>query len=358
MIPWIGLLITIPIVHVITQNKNEGIRTDKYKTKIGLEIIILGCILFLFRVLRNDTVGGDLATYKALFYYVGRSSWAECMFVNPGYEKGFLLLNKLLYTVYPSFRILIVFTAIIYTVSLVRFIHKYSCEPWLSIYIYIAMYFLGATFNNERQAIAIAILFWGFDCIEKKKFWKFLFYVMLATTIHMTSIVFIVLYFVVYIKIDFKYWTVAAVSAVVIYTYGEKIIEYLINNYYTKYQGVDLKAGGGYSYLFLLSFFVCMYFILYRKEFTKDNSKVIFVHMMVISVVLQTLSLRMGFFVRLVNLFASSMIIYLPDLFMKFTDKSRHIIKAILCLVVAGWFIYSLSHDSLGVVPYTLMRGE
>lgn len=353
MWPWVALLVT-PLIMRIGYDKRIFLSIG-YKKNINLGYVLTFLILFIFRAFRNDSVGGDLATYKKLFYYTGPLPWDKAL-EYPGYEKGFLFLIKILYRIKPDFQILLLFTAILFSFSLLKFISDNSKLPWFSLYIYITMYFFSATFNNERQAIAISFLFFGFKYIKERKFWHFLFFILLAATFHLTSIIFIVLYFMYEWDISEKYCFTMMIVGIMSYIFSKPILMFVISRFYTKYAGVTGFGGSGYGYFIFLLIIVLPACLLLRGKSKENNDGRIFIHMLVIAVIIQIFTFQLGFIYRAVRLFSVAIIFYLPDVTYLFRDKiSRRVTNQALCTLLIVYYIYCLNNDMVGVVPYKLM---
>ncbi|MFW6029452.1 MAG: EpsG family protein, partial [Halanaerobiales bacterium] len=119
----------------------------------------------------------------------------------------------------PGFEILIYITGImgnysffLFVVSILTFLFiglgiKYLNNGYILIplYIYTVMYFIGGPFGQIRQALAIAILLYSVTHIVSKNLTRFIFWVFIATTIHVSSLIFIVAYCLNYIKVNKKF---------------------------------------------------------------------------------------------------------------------------------------------------------
>jgi hypothetical protein len=73
-----------------------------------------------------------------------------------------------------------------------------------SFFIFITARMFFNSMNISRQFLSIAILLFSIDFIKERKFIKFTIFVLLATSIHFTSIVFFVVYPLSYIKFNAK----------------------------------------------------------------------------------------------------------------------------------------------------------
>lgn len=350
MTPWILIL----IVPLICENlKNRVFHIGKQKFNYGYVFAFV--VLFIFRAFRADTVGGDLASYKEAFDYLTELSINNLMvFSASGYETGYALYNAALHLISDNFRVELVCTAFVTTYCLLRFIYDNSRNPGLSLYIYITMYYYGSTFNNERQAIAIALLMLSIIYVRRRQLWKFVITVVAATLFHTTSIAFLVVYPVFAMTLDRKYWNLALYGAIATFILSKSILGYLIGGLYAaKYDGVDLMTGGGYMYFMILFVLIMTSFIFMSKKQKQDTTRRLWIHMLVIGAIMQILSFEMGYFYRAVILFSVSMIFYIPEVLSCMRNRSLAKFGKIVVIVLLGaYYIYELAHDSIEIVPY------
>ncbi len=353
---WIVLIILVPLFARVLQNQRIRVRCGGKLIKINISALFSFLFLFVFRAFRKYTVGGDLLTYRVLFYRISDYSWPETL-ASQGYEKGFLAYNKILSNISKSldinekFQIILFVTAIIYTLALVYFIYDNSTDPAISLFIYIAFVFLGATFNNERQAIAISLLFFSFKYIKERRLFKFLILVMLAVLFHNTSIAFIVLYFAYNIKFSRKYWVIVSVGYCVTYAFSAVLLKYATTFYFQKYADVANEfSGSGYGYLLLLVSIVLSTFFFVSKAEREDPEMRLVIHMLVLSVFIQIFALKISFVFRATRLFSVAMIFYFPHIFKKI--KNSIILVLIFFVVLFAYYYMSLSSDNLELVPF------
>lgn len=355
MVPWICILGVSGIQRLFVR---IGIifRCFGNRKKVELGFLITFFFLFLFRILRGDTIGGDLIKYKMVYELLNESPWSKIFTVYTGFEKGYLLLNKILATICPDFRFLMLFTGILWSVSLLQFTYENSKMPGLSLYIYITMYFMGASFNNERYAIATALLLFSIKYIRKQKLMPFLILVLLAVSIHKASFIFIVMYPIYNMKLNWKYWIAVFASAVLLAVFADPLLQFIINNFYVKWAGKDLMAGDGEGYLTVLLLLLLSFFIFSAKEYKDNPDKRIWIHMLVIASLLEIVALHFGFLNRVVKTFSIAMIIYIPDLIYRIKTRNARIVLTVsIMAVLFPFFIYELGAYNYMLVPYKFM---
>ena len=357
-------MLLVPGISALLDNRVIKLQGVGKQRQINIGFTLSVTIMFFFRAFRAYTVGGDLYYYRLLFNFMGNYSWDSLLTVNNGYEAGFLYYNKIIYTLFHDFQALLICTAIINVISILLFIKNNSRIPWLSLFLYIAMTFWPESFNIERQAIAFSFLLIGFSNIKNRRFFRYLFWVLLATSFHVSSIIWVVLYFVYNLKLDRKYWIAVIGGGIVVYIFAGSILRTAISFLYAnngKYSTiVSTGAGRGYL-LYLIGVLLIQMIIFYRYQDNDNKDTNLFIHMLVIAVLLQLLSLQLPFVVRAVRLFSISIIFLIPeDISMLRGKESKLLAEAAMIIIFGAWFVSFISagvNNSQGVVPYITMWG-
>lgn len=192
--------------------------------KIWLAVLILP--LFILVAFRSINIGNDTLNYYICYNNIANSkSFRE---ITSRYEIGYLLLNYLFSLIgfnYYEFQIIV--SLFIYIVFY-KFIYKYSSNCSLSLFTIVTLRYMDQTMNIMRAYIALSILLLSVKYIIDRKFVKFLVLNIIATTIHFSSVFFIILYFIVNIKWDkLKIFLATILSFTVFFLFG-KIVEIIV----------------------------------------------------------------------------------------------------------------------------------
>ena len=163
------------------------------KSKIKLLFILIMCILFLFAAIRWER-GTDWQTYYLFFVEPER-------FGHNSFEYGFTLLNKLVRTINGNFTLLLLIQSYLYYTLMTKVILKVSIFPLFSLLV---LFIVGsyAGFFFVRQTVAIAITTYSFLYIKERKLLKFILCVLGATMLHVSSILFILSYYIYKLEIS------------------------------------------------------------------------------------------------------------------------------------------------------------
>lgn len=168
--------------------KNERLTGYIYKEKfIWILLIVVAAVFAGLRTYYNDT-----ATYLESYEYLVNSKFdfsdVEWTF---GGNFGFNIVNILLKSLgFTNNGFLMVFAIVTYSIY-IWFIHKYSTDFLMSIFLFMCLVF---TFPLAaiKQCVAVAFCLLAVDkAINKKWFW-FVFWILIAETFHAYSIMYLI----------------------------------------------------------------------------------------------------------------------------------------------------------------------
>ncbi len=196
--PWSFLFYMIFLVSSVILSQMAKISKTRYR----IFLIMLIIILTLFGGLRNDSVGTDTLYYKWAFTEINKGNY-ELL-----YEPGFVFFSKVILIVsnanYTFLFIIIEFLTVLF--SIIRLWElRDEIDFVYSIFIYYCIFYL-PSFNIMRQALAMALLFWGTRYLFKEQYLKFLIVLIISVSIHLAAIVCIA-YMALYLIIQNQYET-------------------------------------------------------------------------------------------------------------------------------------------------------
>ena len=190
---------------------------------------------------RDDSFG-DTAVYRYTFLNTPSdfSEWGDYLASIPK-DRGFAVIRLVIKSLVGNSDVaffLIIGAIQILCVCLV--FRKYSCDYWLSIFVFVAsMDYLSWTWNGIRQFLAIAIIFTAAGFIAKKKFVPAIIIVLLAATIHLSALIMIPGIFIIQGRAWNKRAVVAIVISVIALIFVQQftgILDFLLED--TQYEGV------------------------------------------------------------------------------------------------------------------------
>lgn len=245
--------------------------------KLNVDLLCKGVFCFIafgyliFLASQRYDVGFDYFQYTLAF-----EDMAECHYLidafklHDGYEPGYVLFEWVLSRFSSSYKAYLFFHAFVVTGTFALVILKNSKSVLISAIMFMIINIYAISLNFSRQAIAMAILFAGFEFLKKRKLLIYALYVFLASTFHFSALIMLLL--VVFVAIRPKklvYSLVFAVSAVVL-LFSQKILEFAVEyfeDYKSYMDSFYLKTSGSTVALltFLIMSVVVLFFFLFSK---------------------------------------------------------------------------------------------
>ena len=306
----------------------SSVLKKRYKQIIYLLMVLIFWVLSFIRW----EVGTDWENYLTTFYF--SKDLKNIVSVN---EYGYRLLNHIIYQITDNYTIFLLVVATLIFLFKYRYLFDVTYEPILSL---ISVF--GTGFGDiyfVRQSLAIAITFYSIKYILEKNFYKFLFLIILSSTIHQASIIFIFAYYIVnYLNFSIKKYIIVLFLCVLISPYvrdileifgnilpgiyGEKIRIYLLSdgNLFGFRKGTDRCIIFGL--LYLNKFFLIIVGLIFYKKMNKRIKKLFSLYFIsaCIYLILAQVSLTLA---RLGVYYDSVQIIVFPAIY-KFIKNRRN----------------------------------
>lgn len=205
--------------------------------------------------LRGMSVSPDMFSYRFRFNNTLQTSWNSVfkgfyeVYVNEeGKDPGYTLFEKITQIFVQDFQAYLVIVAVIFFVLLAVWIYKNSAMPCLSYLIFSAYLFGFYAITGTRQTIATAlVVLIGTEFIKKRKFIPFLIVCAIAFTIHKSSMVFFLLYFVSKKEITWKYITGVVCAFPLLFIFRNQYVQLL--NYISGYEYDAMENAGAYGFM-------------------------------------------------------------------------------------------------------------
>lgn len=142
----------------------------------------------------------DTYAYRKWFWKIPTaiSGWSEFL-AGESKDTGFSVLSAFVKLFAQNSDALYFFIiAAIQIICLIVVLRKYSCNYWLSIFIFIAATdYMSWVFNGMRQFTAVMIIFAATDWILEKKYIRVILVILLASTIHGSALLMIPVIFII-----------------------------------------------------------------------------------------------------------------------------------------------------------------
>lgn len=337
-------VIFLVFVFYVCSNTLGGKRHDLF-------IISTFLLLIIISGLRGYEVGGDLQHYLRNYSIIGRKSLNEIFCDREKYGCIFSLIYKIAYSINTSPTCLLFFTSIINLSFVAFFIKRFSCNPLLSIYIYITMAFYTNTFNSVRSSMTLGVGLFIMKYIIERKFWRFFIGYLIAIEIHLTFLPFILLYYIYTKRLTFKYIFFSISICFVISQVLSSHMSIIATLAYIydpgAYENIGESYSGGYSLFALLSGMTMGFYILLKKKkvLTKENQ--LFIHCLVIASCVQAFATYYTVLMRVAMFFYIVVIILFPaaikSIKTPLLKKSAYIITVLLFAIYFQMFVMTPS---------------
>ena len=334
------------------------------------------CVLLCFVAgTRSLTVGKDTLNYSRYFL---KMSFDKVHLFNPNHYWVYNLWDLIIRKITDNVYVFNFCCAIVLYVSLFFFITKYSCDERVSLVLFITLGIFFNSMNQNRQALATAILLFGFRSAVEKKLVKTMLLCLVAVFVHNVAVVMIPIYAFICLvpRIGpriIAFFSGASIGIVLLYNrfIGLFVSIFPKYKYYLKYSKLFAEKRSIYRYadffMALLIQLVLIYglFIAKKREGnTKrrtdqdkkseggDEFGNILACMNAVYLCMTYLILNGDIFNRLKSLFVYWVLLTIPYILKKyFNDNSA--IKILVCVVSIAYMWRLGVHDGDGVVPYT-----
>lgn len=189
LLTWVAASFNYKIVNI------NGYSEKRYS---GIMAFVFFAVVTFFCGLRSaiaDT-GAYILGFNEYPSSIDQIVWSEA-----GKGKGFYFLS-VLYKQFISedFHGWLFIIALVSCGAVILALRKYSCSFGFSCYLFIATTTFTYLINGIRQFICISIMFLLTSYIVEKKFFKYIFWVLVLSLIHSSTLIMIPIYFIVKIK--------------------------------------------------------------------------------------------------------------------------------------------------------------
>lgn len=172
---------------------------SKKKINKWVSIVLVTIPLVIVSGLRWR-VGTDFGTYYATFGEIPNYKFglffSEVYSNFIPYERGFSILIWTIGIINKNPQFIMFITSLINIGIVIYTLKKYSDNFSLSIYLYITTMIYYSAFNGIRQWIASVFIFLAYKYLVTRNFKKYLIFIIIASTIHVSALIMIPMYFI------------------------------------------------------------------------------------------------------------------------------------------------------------------
>lgn len=348
MIVYLVTSISLLILGLIYESFNS-LAADLRRKKLPISFFIVPSFLILFVIFafRGDFTT-DYKNYSDLFNIYNRYGFWEVFKAGFQVEPGYIFLNKLFGIFTDDVIYLFMFTSFVILFGFYYHINKYSVNVWLSILLFVTAGSYYASFNITRQIFAVAIIFFGSGFLYERKFFKFLFFVILASLFHKTSLIMIPFYFILNFRLKLRNWVLIIISSGVVMFLFEDILTLALSTIYDQYTENSYGMWGQAITNVVLPLAFLIFSIFNVKKLDPLNSAHrIWFNAIVFYAFFNILALQIEMVERFGRFFASYALLLIPYIFSKVKNKNLRFLYMMVLMCVLILYNYIVLADSV-----------
>ncbi len=352
MTPYI-ILIAVPfLVSAVLNRKTDNLANQ---TKHKVPMIIFFLILLAILMLRHQDIGIDLKNYLASFSAIKRIPFNKMFERFEYYEKGYVLLMKIIARITSNKQIFISIIALISLVPIAVMYSKNSENALLTISLFLLLPNYTMLFSGLRQVIAIALVVVSYKFVKEKKLLWFLVIVLIAFFFHKSAFIAFLLYPIYHMNITRIKIAILLPIIGLIFIYNKPIFEFLLQ-FLGEYDNYSYSETGAYTMIILFALFVLFSYIA-PEEKNMDNETIGLRNISVMILVLQIFALASSVAMRMNLYYTVFLPILIPKVINRTSERNQKIYRLVgifMTLFFLAYYVYKLTkgESSLEIYPY------
>lgn len=332
------------IVEGILLSKNNSLENKrKFCTLASLQWIIISGF-------RHVSIGADTVAYRTMFETTRTLSWESIinkfnsiMFLGAeGKDPGYSIFEKLCQYISTDYQVYLIIIALIFTIPLGLFIYRYSKNACVSFLIYSCLFYSFFAITGHRQTIVTGLgVLLGYEFIKKRKFWKFMFSIIILSTIHKSVLFLIPFYFIAKKRITIRYVVSIFISFIFIFIFKNKLIIILASlvgydSYASQFEGAGTWT---FTSIFLTVILVALWRAPIIMKGDNKNDVTIWYNAVFLALILIPFTFVDPSIMRAVQYFSIFIILLIPEIISTFNVKFRPLVYYISMGLMIGLFI-------------------
>ena len=310
---------------------------------------------------RNFKVGRDTINFFRMFQRISNYKTLtdyEFNLIEPLYA----ILNFIVGKITGSYLIFNILIASFTMLFLSMAIYKLSNNVFWSVYIFISCCFFYQMMNQFRQLLAMSITLYAFSFLVEKKTRKYILWILVATLIHKSAFIMVILVPLLKIRYSKKMMIQYAFITVAGLLFSDIIVKVIRLTPYRVYLGSSFDKHFELSAILNLIVRTCMFAFVcffYQKYKTKEhqfNIDLIY-HLITWNLVFQVITVQFMLFGRLTSYFFYGYFLLIPNVLENCFEKifNRRFIKTTLfiMLLIYQLVYYTYTKSSYGVASYS-----
>ncbi len=325
------------------------------KKEIGFNWYIVLALLPMFIMIgfRNAGLGADTSVYIDGFIDMLKTPF-QTMLDESRMEMGYLIFVKLITFVTKSPLVYQLICTCVYFIGVLELTKTLDKKDvFLFIYFVCTLGLFFFMFTGVRQCLAMSICLFGYKYCERRKIIPFILCVLLAFCFHKSAILFIVVYFMVKMKITWYNTIIYAAGLWFATTYLFDIQEWFNEQLDYNYEIEETGTGLIFLLVVILLTVFSMFMIYNNHKFSEKAQALMNINFITVFFWVLRLQTRVAERPSMYFMFMSCAF-YAYGLNNIKDEKQRAIFKLIIIGLTLLLFIYRLSTNFSSLVPYRL----
>lgn len=313
----------------------------------------------MIECVRDVSIGEDTINYVGWFEDFCYDGWRNSFLTPRRYvEPGFKMLNLLVSEFTNNYHFFVAIVALIIVGLFTWFLKENSEDVFLSTMLFFGLNFFVNSMTAFRQFIAMGIVFWMLPLLLKEKWSKAILVGMIAFSFHRSSIIYILCVLgLAMFKSEKRMLKIAIIGEIMILMalpLCVRLFLWLQPKYEIYFIYGEVASMGKLRMVYIIiEFMLVIHYLYFRKEIHNRQNHFIVI-MISLSILIGILNAYIPHIFRLGYYFDFYMLLFVPILIPKKIIINRIFWKFTTISASFMLFIYYLSTNAGGVVPYKI----
>lgn len=338
-------------------------KKSRLSPKYFMRMAFAGMTLLLG--LRGVSVGEDTRMYVSVANAAVRMTWKDILESFPTVEWNFIsygsyggysekaetlyvIYNKVIMLAFHNPQIVLLITAIITSLLMMRFLEsnvEESNDLYMATYIYMCDSIYMNSFNIMRQVLALSIAAQSIDEVKKSNYKKALAWILVATCIHLSAVIFILILIAYKLNNKRKYYKYLVIGLCVLPLALPMItvIAGKLSPKYASYLHVSYWGAQAKGTLLLWGIIIIAIIIMARSK-SNDNRAWWLIYVATLYIGIEIFAMRLTVISRVAMYFRIGLLLFFPTMKKYFEGNSRLLYTmGILAVMTISFFSYANS---------------
>lgn len=314
------------------------------------------CTIFAIVVMgfRDASVGADTSNYGRIYenmqQYDTFKSFAESknLFEN-GFllsESGFYACSWVLSRFFPHYRFLILAVSITVGVCIARFTWKNSKDYTISLISFVCLGMMTFCMSALRQSLSMAICLLSYEYAKERKFFRFLFVVLIAVLFHRSAAVFLIVYFVYYLRFNWKSLAIGTFVLSLLFVFADELTVFYDDLTGEDYALAETFDSGG-LFVVLIYVLCIVAAIMINGKMRTDRKETMPFYLSLVGLSMYLLRFTtVQIFERISYYFVFFLMILLPSTITQLKERDRKLIVLLFVILSVALYAYRINKSS------------